>query len=204
MRLTRVFAAAAVIALGASTASAATITQLTGYGDLTPSVLLQNFEVSKDTAWVTFDATAFLCSAAACTSGVTPSGVQGLADSALNDPLIGTLAADAFEVGLTFGNDDSLEFSVALGVYNELDQLLGQVIVAANRNDFADQFIGLRSDVGFRKVAVLFARPAAGNLSVYIDDLAVGNQTPIPEPASLLFIGSGLAGLAMRRRRRSR
>ena len=204
MRMTRLLTAAAVLGVFASHANAATITQLTAYGQLTPPVLLNNFEVSKNTAWVTFDASATLDFASTWSGGVTPSGVQGLVESAGNEPLTASLTADAFEVGLTFGNDDfGLAFNAILRVYDAGNVLLGTVTVAANRNDFADQFIGLRSDVGFRRVDISFQRPEAGNLTVYIDDFAVSNQTAIPEPVSLLLVGAGLAGLARRRYGRS-
>lgn len=201
MRILSVLSVLGLLA-SASPATAATITVLSGYGELTPSVLLQDFETSKDTAWVTFGANTALTLATAATGGVTPSGVQGLSGGRFDDPLRATLAADAYEVGLTFGND-VVAFIARLIVYDAANQSLGAVTLATNANDWADQFIGLRSDVAFRFVEFVFGQDAQ-NLAMYIDDFAVGGQTAIPEPVSILLLGSGLTGMIVRRDRRGR
>lgn len=52
------------------------------------------------------------------------------------------------------------------------------------------QFVGFSSTVGFTSVTLA----APGGFSYTLDDLAYGSGTTIPEPGSLMLLGSGLLG----------
>ncbi len=195
------FVVAITMFLFAQSSPAATITQLTGLGDFTSPIIASNdFESVIDTPEFTFDATASLITAGAASSGVTTSGVRGLAEFPDNFPLVATLSSDAVEVGLFFGNDESSVFDVILSVFDSGNVLLGTVTVQSNANDFVDQFIGLRSDTVFRRVEISYQNVG---LAVFIDDFTVG-ISPIPEPSTLLLLGTGLVGLVGYSRRKRR
>ena len=184
-----------------SGANAAVITQLFVPAQLTNPTLLNDFETVKDTAAVTFDATGFLVSASGA-SGSTPSGDFGLGELRANEPLGALLTLPAFEVGMWFGNDETRSFDAILEVFDGAVSL-GSVSLQSNANDFADQFIGLRSNMAFDRTTIRYQRPEAGNLAIYIDDFYVGDgaPAPAPEPATVLLLGLGLAGLGFARRR---
>ena len=172
------------------------ITQLFSPGEMTSPTLLNDFETLKDNADITFDATATLAPASGWTSGVTPSGRSGLGDFIEGEPLDATLTTPAYEVGMWFGNDDfGLVFDAILEVFAGATPL-GSVSLESNANDFADQFIGLRSNMAFDKVRIAYERPEAEQLAIYIDDFYVG----VPEPSTLILVGLGLLGMASRRR----
>ncbi|MEJ6389758.1 VPLPA-CTERM sorting domain-containing protein [Gymnodinialimonas sp. 2307UL20-7] len=105
-----------------------------------------------------------------------------------------------------FGNDDfNYIFDAVLEVFDINNAPLGSVRVGANRNDFADQFIGLRSDTAIGYGAIHYSQPGARNLRITIDDLTIGADAPpavIPLPASLPLLLAGIAGLGLWRRRR--
>ena len=188
------------LSFGAGQAQAAVI-QLFSYGEMTPGFLLNDFETTKNKAWVTFDPSAFLVSCAAASEGVCPSPIQGLAEFIADEPLGAMLTSPATEVGVTFGNDDfGLVFNALLSIFSPGDVFLGQVMVLSNGNDFADQFIGLRSTIPFTRVDIAYQRPQAQGLAVFVDDFAV-NAAAVPEPATLLLLGTGLAAVGVRRSR---
>jgi hypothetical protein len=54
------------------------------------------------------------------------------------------------------------------------------------------QFVGFSSTVGFTSVTLA----APGGFSYTLDDLAYGGGTTIPEPGSLILLGSGVLGFA--------
>jgi len=130
--------------------------------------------------------------------GINPSGARGVfVDKPL--PLIGLLSAENYGVGMWFGNDDyNLEFDAILEVFAGSD-LLGEVRVAANRNDYADQFIGLSSDMAFDRFHLTYERPQAQRLGIWIDDLYL-QRSPIPLPGTLFLVILSLIGLGTVRR----
>ena len=176
-----------------SDVNAAVITQLFSPGAMTSPTLLNDFESVKDNTHVTFNATATLITALAATEGVTPSGLRGLSEEDDNEPLTAMLASTAREVGVWFGNDDfGLSFDAVLEVLAG-GSSLGSVSLPSNANDYADQFIALRSDMAFDEVRIGYERPAARGLSIYIDDFYVG----VPEPASCVTLIAGLPPLGV-------
>ena len=184
---------ACLLSLGTSLsdANAAVITQLLSPGEMTSPTLINDFETVKDNADVTFNATSTLITASAATEGVTPSGLRGLSEEDENEPLTAILASPAFEIGMWFGNDDfGLVFNAVLEVFAGAASL-GSVSLPSNANDYADQFIGLRSNMAFDEVRISYERPAAEGLSIYIDDFYVG----VPEPASAITLIAGRAAV---------
>jgi hypothetical protein len=164
--------------------------------------LLNDFESTVNNASVSFDAQASLQPSGTWTEGVTPSGTQGLVESLGDAPLNGTFSSYYTSMGFWFGNDDfGLGFDAILEVFDGATSL-GAVSLAANRNDFADQFIGLTSDTAFNKFQISYERPEASGLSVYIDDIYAG-ESAVPEPSILSLMVLALAGLGIRSRRKA-
>lgn len=114
----------------------------------------------------------------------------------LRGPRLGFLLAASLAAGYTIITHAVLEiFDGATS--------LGSVSLQSNANDFADQFLGLRSDTAFNRIEVTYSRPDAQQLSVYIDDLYLGDGVRVQEPAALSLLGLGLLGLGFARRRKT-
>lgn len=188
--------------LCSGTAQAA-VTALSGPGDIA-TTFFNDFETVVSAGPVSFVGGESLSSAGSAASGVTTSGVNGLISATFPDTIDASLSTGYNAVGLFFGNDDtccSTGFSAVLSVYDGAF-FLGSVSVAANMNDFVDQFIGLSSTTAFDRVTIDYA---GAGLFVFIDDFRLGAPAgpAVPEPATwaMLIAGFGLTGAAMRRRR---
>ncbi|MDX1430995.1 MAG: hypothetical protein R3286_00980 [Gammaproteobacteria bacterium] len=173
------------LSLSSLPARAVTITQLDSESAfLSTSVFSTDFETSVNSDLWIFDSSASVTAASSAVRGMTPSGMKGLTEPRGREPLTAFLLVDAYEVGMYFGNDDfGSIFDAELTVFDALGTLLGSVVVESNGNDYADQFIGLRSLSPFRFVTLSYERPAAGGLSLYVDDFYLG-ITPPPLPGT--------------------
>ncbi len=179
------------------------VIQIATPGGFAGATLVENFEDGNpNSPGITFDNTAGIFQADLITGNVTPSGNLGVGETAASEPLRVAFSGNHYEIGAWFGNDDfGLSFLAILEIFDEGNNSLGSVTVAANRNDFADQFIGLRSDAPFRFAEFRFQRPQAENLLLYIDDLYLDPvDLVVPEPGSLGLAMAGLgAAIALRR-----
>lgn len=181
-------------------ASAALITQLFSPDLLT---LSNNFDTSfrASNADVTFAAPYVVNSSASGVDDVNPSGLRGVfVDKPL--PLVGELTAPNYAMGMWFGNDDyNMIFDAILEVFSGT-QSLGIVEVVSNANDWADQFIGLSSNMAFDRFELTYQRPQAGNLGIWIDDLYLSKSAvSVPVPATALLFLFGFACLLLNYRR---
>lgn len=188
-------------------ASAALLTPIASpAGFASPTTYTNDFETAINLPQFTFDATAELELATILSFGVTSSGVQGLKEfdnlTNPNGPLNVTFTAPVHEVGMFFGNDDfSFQFNAILEIFDAANISLGNVQVAVNRNDFVDQYIGVRSDTPIKYATISYQRSQAQQLAVFIDDFKIGT---IPEPTGAVLISAGILSLAagIRSRRR--
>lgn len=183
--IVRIAAALVATCLLSFEAGAVTITQLSSeHAFGSPDVFSTDFESGVNSPLWIFDSTVTVTDASSAVQGETPSGMKGITESRGREPLAAFLLVDAYEVGMYFGNDDfGLIFDAELAVYDMLGTMLGSVVVESNGNDFADQFIGLRSDSPFRLVTLSYQRPEARALSLYVDDFFVGISPPVLPPA---------------------
>lgn len=197
-------AASAAVVLACASPAAAQIVQLTSPAQIT-TTYLNDFETVRDSGPVTWDAGA-IQPASSFASGVTTSGSSGLASDTFPQALTASLASSYGAVGLYFGNDDlccSSGFSATLTVFSGLTNL-GSVTVAANMNDFVDQFIGLSSVTPFDRVTISYGNDTS--LYTYIDDFRLGAAVSgaVPEPSTwaMMLLGFGAVGVSLRRRRK--
>ena len=112
----------------------------------------------------------------------------------LGSPIVFTFATPVFGVGLF---NTSLVDAERFEVFDASDNLLGSI-------DLPHAFInfgGFTSTVGIAKGVVTPISPTNG--SIYIDDLTVG-AAAVPEPSTLLLLGTGLVGLVGYGRRQKR
>jgi hypothetical protein len=180
-------------------ASAALLTPIASpAGFVSPTTYANDFETAINLPQFTFDATAELELASILSRGVTSSGVQGLKEfdnrTNPNGPLNVTFAAPVHEIGMFFGNDDfNFQFNAILEVFDAANVSLGNVQVAVNRNDFVDQYLGVRSDTPIQYAAISYQRTQAQQLAVYIDDFRIGT---VPEPTGAVLVLAGLLSLA--------
>jgi hypothetical protein len=136
--------------------------------------------------------------------GVTPSGSRGLTPRFLEfpKPIIMEFAKPTSSVGMFFGNDDSCctsGFNASLDIWG-ISGYIDTITVAANMNDYADQFIGFVSDELVTSVVIRYPtlQDEIG-LITYIDDVQFN---VVPETSILLLMATGIVGIVFVHRKR--
>jgi hypothetical protein len=168
----------------------AAITQLTSPAQIN-TAYLNDFETGINSGPAIFNHAQIFNSSQASTY-VTSSGIYGLGNYR-TDPIEALLSTPYTAVGLYFGNDDlGFDFYATLEVFSGAYSL-GSVAVAANKNDYVDQFIGLSSTTAFDRVTISYT--TGEQLYVFIDDFNLGSPSVVPVPAAAWLFGSGLLGL---------
>lgn len=191
-----------------TTTAQASITQVFNVGALGAGPLkVENFEDGTFVSGISFTAPNGIqrMSSSSASSGVTTSGTMGLTTNTYGQAITMNFSTPASAIGLYFGNDDrccSSGFTAYMDIFGTAG-LLGTIGVAANMNDYVDQFLGFTSDQDVTRVTL---RYGSGNVGLYhfIDDVTFGAApSKIPEPTTLSMMAVALAGLGIARRKKA-
>jgi hypothetical protein len=167
-----------LFAVGGAVEANATITQVFDPGSLTGGPFtIEDFEDDAFEPGITYSASSGVqrASAASFARSVTPSGFWGLSSNSPPDPISLTfdLETPASSVGMWFGNDDtccSTGFVASLDIF-DAGGFIGTISLAANMNDFADQFLGFNSTELVTSVTLRYGSGSDVDLFHYIDDV---------------------------------
>lgn len=162
-------------------------------GDILPGVSFTD-NPGPDVVDGLYFAPAFHNGLAQTTQGIGQEFPSSDALDILTSPGVTALAVDIFQ-NFGGGFQSGSPIDVPVNVFGPGDVLLGFTSVTVNSNSFG--FFGVSSTLD------LITRISINNTLSFdsIDNVAFGVAAAVPEPSTLLFLGSGLVVLAIVRRR---
>lgn len=181
-----------------------------GSNPLGEPVFVEDFEDTAIQPGVTFGGGGTRGLAESWVSNATPSGIWGYVQPTAA-PLDIFFNEGVTHGGMFFGHDWGLfspqpAFNVFLSLYDAANTFLGEVSVAADMGNSAQQFIGFDSSAPVTRAQLRYGETGNAGLGVYIDDLMFGRRstTSVPEPATLMLMGVGAGSAVLLRRRKNR
>lgn len=131
------------------------------------------------------------------TNNISPLNIVSVG---LTNPGILTLTlpslVDTFGYGFAINNIIAIPTATTISLFNGATPVGSLSYAGAPDPVFTGGFAGIQSTLLFDRVQLTFAAPAFA-----VDNLRTFNSAAVPEPATLMLLGSGIAAAAWRRRR---